>query len=92
MVDAAQGGVEAQTIANAYMAVDQELELIPVLNKIDLPSADPDKVKLEIEDIVGIDASDAILASAKDGTGGLKRFSKLSLSGFLSIQALSKTL
>lgn len=72
MVDAAQGGVEAQTIANAYMAVDQELELIPVLNKIDLPSADPDKVKLEIEDIVGIDASDAILASAKDGTGGTK--------------------
>ncbi|PLX67653.1 MAG: elongation factor 4 [Denitrovibrio sp.] len=68
VVDAAQG-VEAQTIANAYMAVDQNLELIPVLNKIDLPSADPDNVKLEIEEIVGIDASDAILASAKDGTG-----------------------
>lgn len=68
VVDAAQG-VEAQTIANAYMAVEQDLELIPVLNKIDLPSADPDKVKHEIEDIVGIDASDAILASAKDGTG-----------------------
>jgi len=68
VVDAAQG-VEAQTIANAYMAVDQDLELIPVLNKIDLPSADPEKVKVEIEDIVGIDASEAILASAKDGTG-----------------------
>jgi len=68
VVDAAQG-VEAQTIANAYMAVDQDLELIPVLNKIDLPAADPDKVKLEIEEIVGIDATDAILASAKDGTG-----------------------
>lgn len=68
VVDAAQG-VEAQTIANAYMAVDQEMELVPVLNKIDLPSADPDKVKGEIEDIIGIDASEAILASAKDGTG-----------------------
>lgn len=68
VVDAAQG-VEAQTIANAYMAVDQNLELIPVLNKIDLPSADPDKVKLEIEEIIGIDSTDAILASAKDGTG-----------------------
>jgi len=68
VVDAAQG-VEAQTIANAYMAVDQELELIPVLNKIDLPSADPDKVKLEIEDIIGIDTTDSILASAKTGLG-----------------------
>ncbi|WP_022852190.1 translation elongation factor 4 [Limisalsivibrio acetivorans] len=68
VVDAAQG-VEAQTIANAYMAVDQELELIPVINKIDLPSADPDKVKAEIEDIVGIDATDAVLASAKDNIG-----------------------
>ncbi|QAR34239.1 elongation factor 4 [Geovibrio thiophilus] len=68
VVDAAQG-VEAQTIANAYMAIDQDLELIPVLNKIDLPSADPDRVRKEIEDIVGIDASDAVLASAKDGVG-----------------------
>jgi len=68
VVDAAQG-VEAQTIANAYMAVDQDLELIPVLNKIDLPSADPEKVKTEIEDIVGIDASEAILASAKENIG-----------------------
>lgn len=68
VVDAAQG-VEAQTIANAYMAIDQDLELIPVLNKIDLPSADPDRVKKEVEDIVGIDASDAVLSSAKDGIG-----------------------
>jgi len=68
VVDAAQG-VEAQTIANAYMAVDQDLELVPVLNKIDLPSAEPEKVKEEIEDIIGIDTSEAILASAKSGVG-----------------------
>jgi GTP-binding protein LepA len=68
VVDAAQG-VEAQTIANAYMAIDQDLELIPVLNKIDLPSADPDRVKKEVEDIIGVDASDAVLASAKEGIG-----------------------
>jgi GTP-binding protein LepA len=68
IVDAAQG-VEAQTIANSYMAVEQDLELIPVLNKIDLPSADPEKVCAEIEDIIGIDASEAIHASAKEGKG-----------------------
>lgn len=68
VVDASQG-VEAQTIANAYMAVDQNLELIPVINKIDLPAADPDKAKKEIEDSIGIDASEAILASAKEGVG-----------------------
>lgn len=68
VVDAAQG-VEAQTIANVYMAIEQDLELIPVINKIDLPSADPDKVKAEIEDLVGIDASEAVLASAKSGIG-----------------------
>lgn len=68
VVDASQG-VEAQTIANAYMAVDQALELIPVINKIDLPSAEPERVKKEIEDIIGIDASEAILASAKNGFG-----------------------
>ncbi len=68
VVDASQG-VEAQTIANAFMAVDQDLELVPVINKIDLPSADPDKVKHEIEDAIGIDASEAILASAKEGKG-----------------------
>jgi GTP-binding protein LepA len=68
VVDAAQG-VEAQTIANVYMAIDQDLELVPVINKIDLPSADPEKVKEEIEELVGIDASEAVLASAKTGIG-----------------------
>ncbi len=68
VVDASQG-VEAQTVANAYMASDSGLELIPVINKIDLPSADPDRVKKEIEDVIGISAEDAVLASAKDGTG-----------------------
>ncbi|TYB34097.1 MAG: elongation factor 4 [Flexistipes sinusarabici] len=68
VVDASQG-VEAQTIANVYMAVDQELELIPVINKIDLPSAEPEKVKKEIEDFIGLDASEAIPASAKDNIG-----------------------
>ncbi|WP_416354155.1 translation elongation factor 4 [Agrilactobacillus fermenti] len=68
VVDAAQG-VEAQTLANAYLAVDNDLEIIPVINKIDLPSADPDRVKEEIEEMIGIDASDAVLASAKEGIG-----------------------
>lgn len=68
VVDASQG-VEAQTIANAYMAIDQNLELIPVINKIDLPNADVERVKREIEEIIGIDASNAIAASAKDGIG-----------------------
>lgn len=68
VVDASQG-VEAQTIANAYMAIDQNLELIPVINKIDLPSADFDRVKNEIEEIIGIDASNAVRASAKEGIG-----------------------
>ncbi len=68
VVDASQG-VEAQTIANAFMAVDQNLELIPVINKIDLPAADPDRVKQEVEDAIGIDASEAILASAKERIG-----------------------
>jgi len=68
VVDAAQG-IEAQTLANVYLAIDNNLEIIPVINKIDLPSADPDKVKKEIEDVIGIDASNAILASAKDGIG-----------------------
>ncbi|AEI13721.1 GTP-binding protein lepA [Flexistipes sinusarabici DSM 4947] len=68
VVDASQG-VEAQTIANVYMAVDQGLELIPVINKIDLPSAEPEKVKKEIEDFIGLDASEAIPASAKDNIG-----------------------
>src|SRR5215510_7996130 len=68
LVDASQG-VEAQTLANAYLAVDNNLELIPVINKIDLPSAQPDECKRQIEDIIGLDASTAILASAKEGTG-----------------------
>lgn len=68
VVDATQG-VEAQTLANVYMALEHDLEIIPVINKIDLPSADPDKVKKEIEDVIGLDASDAVLASAKTGLG-----------------------
>ena len=68
VVDASQG-VEAQTIANTFMAVDQNLELIPVINKIDLPSADVERVKAEIEDSIGIDASEAIPASAKENIG-----------------------
>ena len=68
IVDAAQG-VEAQTIANVYMALDNDLELIPVINKIDLPAADPDRVAEEIEEAIGIDATDAILTSAKTGQG-----------------------
>lgn len=68
VVDAVQG-VEAQTLANAYLAIDNDLEIVPVINKIDLPSADPEKVKEEIEKIIGIDASGAILTSAKEGIG-----------------------
>jgi len=68
VVDAAQG-VQAQTVANVYLALDHDLAIVPVLNKIDLPSADPDGVRHQIEDIIGLDASHAILASAKEGTG-----------------------
>ncbi|PQL24791.1 translation elongation factor 4 [Veillonella tobetsuensis] len=68
VVDAAQG-VEAQTLANVYLALEHDLEIIPVVNKIDLPSADPDRVKHEIEDIIGLDASEAVLCSAKSGIG-----------------------
>lgn len=68
VVDAAQG-VEAQTLANVYLALEHDLEIIPVINKIDLPSADPDRVKQEIEDIIDLDASDAVLCSAKSGIG-----------------------
>ena len=68
VVDAAQG-IEAQTLANVYLALDNDLEILPVINKIDLPAADPDKVALEIEDIIGIDASEAVHASAKAGIG-----------------------
>jgi len=68
VVDAAQG-VEAQTLANAYLAVHNDVELVPVINKIDLPAADPERVQEQIESVVGIDASHAILASAKEGIG-----------------------
>ncbi|MBM3275465.1 MAG: elongation factor 4, partial [Candidatus Sericytochromatia bacterium] len=68
VVDASQG-VEAQTLANVYLAIEHDLEIIPVINKIDLPGADPDKVRKEIEDDIGLDASEAILCSAKEGTG-----------------------
>ena len=68
VVDSSQG-VEAQTVANCYTALDQNVEVFPVLNKIDLASAEPDRVRKEIEDVIGIDASDAILCSAKTGTG-----------------------
>lgn len=68
VIDATQG-IEAQTLANVYLALEQDLEIIPVINKIDLPSADPERVKKEVEEVIGIDCSDAVLASAKDGTG-----------------------
>ncbi|MEL7507553.1 MAG: translation elongation factor 4 [Cyanobacteria bacterium J06554_1] len=68
VVDASQG-VEAQTLANVYLALENDLEIIPVLNKVDLPGADPERVKKEIEDIIGLDCSNAILASAKAGIG-----------------------
>lgn len=68
VVDASQG-VEAQTLANVYLALDEELEIFPVLNKVDLPGAEPERVKEEIEEIIGLDTSDAIVASAKEGIG-----------------------
>src|ERR1041384_6590507 len=68
VVDAAQG-VEAQTVANVHMALDHNLEILPVINKIDLPSAEPERVRAEIEDVIGLDASHAVLASAKEGIG-----------------------
>ncbi|WP_059171196.1 translation elongation factor 4 [Bacillus sp. FJAT-27445] len=68
VVDAAQG-IEAQTLANVYLAIDNDLEILPVINKIDLPSADPERVRNEIEEVIGLDASEAVLASAKAGIG-----------------------
>ena len=68
VVDAAQG-IEAQTLANVYLALDNDLEILPLINKIDLPSAEPDRVKQEVEDIIGLPADDAVLASAKAGIG-----------------------
>ena len=68
VVDAAQG-VEAQTLANAYLAIDNDHEIVPVLNKVDLPAAEPERIKQQIEDVIGIDASEACLISAKTGIG-----------------------
>ncbi|MDQ8030262.1 MAG: GTP-binding protein, partial [Brevundimonas sp.] len=68
VVDASQG-VEAQTLANVYQAIDNNHEIVPVLNKIDLPAAEPDRVRAQIEDVIGIDASEAVMASAKSGIG-----------------------
>ncbi|MGH9640321.1 MAG: GTP-binding protein, partial [Bryobacteraceae bacterium] len=68
VVDASQG-VEAQTLANTYLALNHDLEIIPVINKIDLPSAEPERIREQIEQVIGLDASDAILASAKNGIG-----------------------
>jgi GTP-binding protein LepA len=68
VVDAAQG-IEAQTLANVYLALENDLEIVPVINKIDLPSAEPERVRKEIEDVIGLDASEAVLASAKEGIG-----------------------
>ncbi|GLB46934.1 elongation factor 4 1 [Philodulcilactobacillus myokoensis] len=68
VVDASQG-VQAQTLANVYLAIDDDLEIVPVINKIDLPSAQPEKVKSEIQDVIGLDTSDAVMASAKKGIG-----------------------
>src|SRR5919112_6315470 len=68
VVDASQG-VEAQTLANTYLALNHNLEIIPVINKIDLPSAEPERIKEQIEQVIGLDAQDAILVSAKQGLG-----------------------
>jgi GTP-binding protein LepA len=68
VVDAAQG-VEAQTVANAYLALDHELTLVPIINKIDLPNADPDRVKAQLREVIGVDSDNALLASAKEGIG-----------------------
>ena len=68
VVDASQG-VEAQTLANAYLAIDADLEMVPVLNKIDLPAAEPERIRQQIEDVIGIDASEAVMISAKTGLG-----------------------
>src|SRR5690554_4775357 len=76
VVDAAQG-IQAQTLANVYLALDNDLDIIPVLNKIDLPAADPEKVREEIEEVIGIDASEAVLASGKDGTGVIEILEKI---------------
>ena len=68
VIDAVQG-VQAQSLANVHLALDRELEIVPVINKIDLPSADPESVKQQIEDVIGLDTSNAVLCSAKTGIG-----------------------
>src|SRR5690606_4886662 len=68
VVDASQG-VEAQTLANVYQAIDNNHEIVPVLNKIDLPAAEPERIKQQIEDVIGLDASEAVMISAKTGLG-----------------------
>ena len=68
VVDASQG-VEAQTLANVYQAIDHDHEIVPILNKIDLPAAEPERIRAQIEDVIGLDASDAVLTSAKSGIG-----------------------
>ena len=68
IVDAAQG-IEAQTLANVYLALDNDLEIVPVINKIDLPAADPERVALQVEEVIGLPAEDVVLASAKNGIG-----------------------
>lgn len=68
VVDASQG-IEAQTLANVYLALDNDLEILPVINKVDLPSAEPERVKQEIEDVIGLEAGDAVHASGKSGIG-----------------------
>lgn len=77
IVDATQG-VEAQTLANVYLALEHDLEIIPIINKIDLPSADPERVRKEIEDVIGLDGSDAIEVSAKTGLVSMKCWKLLS--------------
>src|SRR5207302_3202653 len=74
--DLASQGVEAQTLANVYQAIDNHHEIVPVLNKIDLPAAEPDKVRQQIEDVIGLDASNALLISAKTGRSEERRVGK----------------
>ena len=90
VVDAAQG-IEAQTLANVYLALDNDLEILPVINKIDLPAADPERVRTEVEDVIGLDASEAVLASARL-VSGLKRFWSRSLRKFQHRRVMLKHL
>ena len=91
VVDAAQG-IEAQTLANVYLALDNDLEILPVINKIDLPAADPERVRTEVEDVIGLDASEAVLASVKAGYWYRRDFSNKSLRRFLRLKVMWKHL